>query len=209
MKGQDLVAATSPQVTISFKNYAIIWCQQSQVDDTKPICEGQTTYLVSQCKHSSVCSHPWNWHWCNLSNDKKEISLQLCGIYHLGRKMMYLVNKTQGVNFLFLSGRKWGVKGPVQNLTSTNVTGTSGYPHAEKMKLTPSSHHIQRLTPGNSLAVQWLGLSAFTDMVRVQSLVMEVRFCKPHSEAKKIPQKTKTNKQTNKKPNSKWVTDLM
>lgn len=26
----------------SFKNYAIIWCKESQVDDSKPICEGWT-----------------------------------------------------------------------------------------------------------------------------------------------------------------------
>ena len=38
---------------------------------------------------------------------------------------------------------------------------------------------------GNSLAVQWLGLRAFTAEVRVRSLVGELRSCKPRSVAKK------------------------
>ena len=38
---------------------------------------------------------------------------------------------------------------------------------------------------GNSLAVQWLGVSAFTAMIWVQSLVAELRFCKLCSMAKK------------------------
>ena len=36
----------------------------------------------------------------------------------------------------------------------------------------------------NSLAVQWLGLGAFTVVARVQSLVWELRFCKLHGVAK-------------------------
>ena len=38
--------------------------------------------------------------------------------------------------------------------------------------------------PRNSLVVQWLGLSAFTAMAWVQSLVGELRSCKPHRVAK-------------------------
>ena len=38
---------------------------------------------------------------------------------------------------------------------------------------------------GNSLAVQWLGLGAFTAGARVGSLVREVRSCKPPSAGKK------------------------
>ena len=38
---------------------------------------------------------------------------------------------------------------------------------------------LRRCYRGNSLAVQWLGLSAFTAGVRVQSLVGELRSCKP------------------------------
>ena len=44
---------------------------------------------------------------------------------------------------------------------------------------------------GNSLVVQWLGLSTFTAGAQVQSLVGELRSCKPHGVAKK-----KKNKET-------------
>ena len=44
------------------------------------------------------------------------------------------------------------------------------------------------------LAVQWLGLSPFTAVVWVQSLLGELRFCKPHREAEK---KRKSNKTLN------------
>ena len=37
---------------------------------------------------------------------------------------------------------------------------------------------------GNSLAVQWLGLHAFTEVARVQSLVGELRAHKPCDVAK-------------------------
>ena len=43
---------------------------------------------------------------------------------------------------------------------------------------------------GNYLAVQWLGLSIFTDRAQFWSLVGELRFCKQHGIAK-----TTTNKQ--------------
>ena len=46
---------------------------------------------------------------------------------------------------------------------------------------------------GNPLVVQWLGLSAFTAMARVQSLVRELRSCKLLGVAKKI-NKIKQNK---------------
>ena len=39
---------------------------------------------------------------------------------------------------------------------------------------------------GSSLAVQWLGLRAFTAVARVQSLVRELRSRKPHSTARKV-----------------------
>ena len=54
---------------------------------------------------------------------------------------------------------------------------------------------------GNSLAVQWLGLGAFTAVTQVESLVWELRSCKPHGTAKKNPKKQKqtTNKQNKKK----------
>ena len=38
---------------------------------------------------------------------------------------------------------------------------------------------------GNSLVVQWLGLSALTAGAQVQSLLGELRSCKPHSAGKK------------------------
>ena len=49
---------------------------------------------------------------------------------------------------------------------------------------------------GNSLAVQWLGLHAFTAVVWVRSLVRELRSHKLCSAAKK-------QKQTNKKPSAR------
>ena len=39
---------------------------------------------------------------------------------------------------------------------------------------------------GNSLAVQWLGLGAFTARARVQSLVGKLRSCKPRDGPKKM-----------------------
>ena len=42
---------------------------------------------------------------------------------------------------------------------------------------------------GNSLAVQRLGLSTFTVVARVQSLVRELRSCKPHGVTKKLKKK--------------------
>ena len=38
---------------------------------------------------------------------------------------------------------------------------------------------------GNSLVVQWLGLSALTAGAQVQYLLRELRSCKPHSTGKK------------------------
>ena len=43
---------------------------------------------------------------------------------------------------------------------------------------------FNKITIGNSLAVHWLGLSAFTAGARVQSLVGELRSRKPHNVAK-------------------------
>ena len=43
---------------------------------------------------------------------------------------------------------------------------------------------------GNSLEVQWLGLSAFTAMAQVQSLVGELRSHKTRGSAKKKKSKT-------------------
>ena len=42
-----------------------------------------------------------------------------------------------------------------------------------------------KMEGGNSLAVQWLGLGAFTAMAQVHSLVGEPISCKPHGAAKK------------------------
>ena len=41
----------------------------------------------------------------------------------------------------------------------------------------------------SSLVVQWLGLSAFTAVARVQSLVRELRYCKPRDVAIKKKKK--------------------
>ena len=40
------------------------------------------------------------------------------------------------------------------------------------------------MSRGNSLAVQWLGLGTFTAVAQVQSLVGEIRSCKPSGAAK-------------------------
>ena len=45
----------------------------------------------------------------------------------------------------------------------------------------------------NSLAVQWLGLGAFTAMARVQSLVRELTSRKPRSTAKKKKKNSKNS----------------
>ena len=47
----------------------------------------------------------------------------------------------------------------------------------------------KNLILGNSLAVQWLGLDAFTAVARVQFLVRELRSCKRRGVSKKNPQK--------------------
>ena len=46
------------------------------------------------------------------------------------------------------------------------------------------------MVAGNSLSVQWLGLSAFTAVAQVQSLVRELRSCKLCGVAKKKKKKT-------------------
>ena len=43
----------------------------------------------------------------------------------------------------------------------------------------------KEMVSGNSLKVQWLGLSAFTTLAWVPSLAGELRSCKPRSVAKK------------------------
>ena len=58
-------------------------------------------------------------------------------------------------------------------------------PRLEKQK----ANHKRKST-GNSLAVQWLGLGAFTAWPWVQSLVWELISCKPCSIAKKKKKKT-------------------
>ena len=47
------------------------------------------------------------------------------------------------------------------------------------------SKSFKTLSFGNSLVVQWLGFSVFTAAAQVQSLVGELRFCKPHGQKKK------------------------
>ena len=54
---------------------------------------------------------------------------------------------------------------------------------------------VSNLGTGNSLAVQWLGLHAFTAGAQVQSLVRELRSCKQCGAAKK---QNKTKKQKKK-----------
>ena len=49
---------------------------------------------------------------------------------------------------------------------------------------------------GNSLTVQWLGLSAFTAVARLQSLVEELRSSKPCGVAKQTNKQKKTQTQT-------------
>ena len=43
-----------------------------------------------------------------------------------------------------------------------------------------SSFSLKIIHLGNSLAVQWLGLGAFTAEDQARCLVRELRFCKPH-----------------------------
>ena len=44
---------------------------------------------------------------------------------------------------------------------------------------------LKKCSIGNSLAVQWLGLGTFTTMYWVQSLIWELRSCKPQGVATK------------------------
>ena len=48
---------------------------------------------------------------------------------------------------------------------------------------------VKKIFLGNSLAVQCLGLHAFTAMARVHFLVRELKSCKPRSVAKKKKKK--------------------
>ena len=59
--------------------------------------------------------------------------------------------------------------------------------------------HLKYDTNGNSLAVQWLGLGAFTAGAWVQSLVKELRSCKSCDVAKKKKEKTQMNLSTKQK----------
>ena len=52
----------------------------------------------------------------------------------------------------------------------------------------------QNLGEGNSLEGQWLALGTFTAVAQVQSLVGELRSCKPHGTAKNQTNKQKTTK---------------
>ena len=61
----------------------------------------------------------------------------------------------------------------------------SGVFHLAFFKVHPCCSMYQNFIPGNSLAVQWLGLSAFTAGAQVQSLMGELRSRKPHGVAKK------------------------
>ena len=47
-----------------------------------------------------------------------------------------------------------------------------------------NSFSLKIIHLGNSLAVQWLGLGAFTAKAQARCLVRELRFCKPHCVAK-------------------------
>ena len=56
-----------------------------------------------------------------------------------------------------------------------------GFPHSQLLRVL-----LKGSQPGNSLGVQWLGLSAFTEGAWVQSLAGELRFCKLCDMAKQI-----------------------
>ena len=51
----------------------------------------------------------------------------------------------------------------------------------------------KKIDPGNSVAVQWLRLDVFFAGALIQSLVRELRSCKPHSTAKKRKKSTYLN----------------
>ena len=53
------------------------------------------------------------------------------------------------------------------------------------MEKISQGHFFKKGGLGSSLAVQWLGLRAFTTMGRVQPLVRELRSHKPRGAAKK------------------------
>ena len=66
------------------------------------------------------------------------------------------------------------------------------------LRATTASTQLQQLFPslgygqkGNSLVAQWLGLSDFTAVARVQSLIEELRFHNPSSAAKIRQKQTK------------------
>ena len=54
-----------------------------------------------------------------------------------------------------------------------------------RMLLNPQLADSKSPALGNSLAVQWLGLGAFTAVTGIQSLVGELRYCEPCGAAKK------------------------
>ena len=64
---------------------------------------------------------------------------------------------------------------------------------------------VKTETVGNSLAVQWLGLSAFSAGVQVQSLVRELR----SPQAVQCSQKKKKQNKTNKKPHRNCISEEM
>ena len=59
--------------------------------------------------------------------------------------------------------------------------------------MSPMSQILKLKNPGfgNSLTVQWLGFGAFTAVAWVQSLVGELRYCKPQGMAKKKGERVK------------------
>ena len=68
---------------------------------------------------------------------------------------------------------------------------------------------IRTESPGNSLAVQWLGLSTFTVVVaQVQSLVRELRTHKPRGTTKKKKKATTTKKLRVQKHTFIWIVNL-
>ena len=96
--------------------------------------------------------------------------------------------------------RLWSGHYPHQS-SSSHVNAPC--PHLAPAPLQPSPTRGDRTlqlsletAPGNSLVVQWLGLSTFTARPRVRSLVRELRSRKLHSTAKK---KRKEKKKKRKK----------
>ena len=86
---------------------------------------------------------------------------------------------------------------PGMNITPAHLSNTSTSTHLQLLKISDAMpdavgifSSIKKI-PKNSLVSQWLGLSAFTLVTQVQSLVWELRSCKPCGVGKKKKEKRK------------------